>query len=156
MVPRKLLDEHYDESHAPVNCSLCSETIEREAWPLHKGEKCPQRIVTCEYCEFPLPAVDLFKHQEICGNRTEYCDMCNKYVRLREQIDHEIQFHSNSNGTAESSSTRGIPEQEERAPRRQARGSSHKKLLFTIAITGFAVLLGSFLFQRRVENHQPQ
>lgn len=46
-----------------VACSLCSETVQREVLAHHKGENCPQRIVTCEYCEFPLPAVDLFKHQ---------------------------------------------------------------------------------------------
>ncbi|XP_073002744.1 uncharacterized protein [Typha latifolia] len=155
MVPRKHIDEHYDESHTPVNCSLCNETVERESWPLHKGEKCPQRIVTCQYCEFPLPSVDLFKHQEICGNRTEYCHVCNKYVRLREQIEHEIQFHGNSNDTAESSRDRIISEQEERAPGRQDRDPSPKRLLFTIAITGIAVLIGSFLFQRRVDNNQP-
>ncbi|GJN07842.1 hypothetical protein PR202_ga25709 [Eleusine coracana subsp. coracana] len=63
MVPRKLIDEHYDENHAPLNCSLCKETIERESWDLHKSEKCPQRMVACEYCEFELPAVDLYEHQ---------------------------------------------------------------------------------------------
>ncbi|CAD6211231.1 unnamed protein product [Miscanthus lutarioriparius] len=65
MIPRKLMDEHYDENHAPINCSLCKETIERESWDLHKGEKCPQRIVACEYCEFELPAVDLHEHQKL-------------------------------------------------------------------------------------------
>jgi hypothetical protein len=46
-----------------VACSLCSETMEREILAVHKGENCPQRIVTCEFCEFPLPAVDLAEHQ---------------------------------------------------------------------------------------------
>lgn len=46
-----------------VACSLCSETMDREILDVHKGEKCPQRILTCEYCDFPLPAIDLFEHQ---------------------------------------------------------------------------------------------
>lgn len=46
-----------------VSCSLCSETMEREILAVHKGENCPQRIVTCEFCEFPLPAIDLSEHQ---------------------------------------------------------------------------------------------
>lgn len=46
-----------------VSCSLCSQSMDREVLAVHKGENCPQRIVTCEYCEFPLPAVDLFEHQ---------------------------------------------------------------------------------------------
>lgn len=48
-----------------VACSLCSETMEREILAVHKGENCPQRIVTCEFCEFPLPAVDLIEHQVV-------------------------------------------------------------------------------------------
>lgn len=46
-----------------VPCSMCKETIEREVFDSHKGEICPKRIVTCEFCEFPLPAVDLAEHQ---------------------------------------------------------------------------------------------
>ncbi|KAL6593814.1 hypothetical protein ACP70R_012353 [Stipagrostis hirtigluma subsp. patula] len=111
MVPRKLMDEHYNESHAPINCSLCKETIERESWDLHKSERCPQRIVACEYCEFELPAVDLHEHQDVCGNRTEYCQTCRKYIRLREWIGHEIQCHINSNSSAETSR---MPEQFQR------------------------------------------
>ncbi|KAJ0748743.1 putative Zinc finger, RING/FYVE/PHD-type [Helianthus annuus] len=57
---------------------------------VHKGEKCPKRIVTCDYCEFPLPAIDLFEHQEVCGNRTELCHLCNRYIRLRERAAHEV------------------------------------------------------------------
>ena len=46
-----------------MNCTLCKDTIERESWGLHKSEKCPQRMVACEYCEFELPAVDMGEHQ---------------------------------------------------------------------------------------------
>ncbi|KAL5217087.1 hypothetical protein ABZP36_017771 [Zizania latifolia] len=63
MVARKLMDKHYNEDHAPVNCDLCKEIIQREIWDLHKRDHCPQRIVACEYCEFELPAVELHEHQ---------------------------------------------------------------------------------------------
>ncbi|XP_068654931.1 uncharacterized protein [Aristolochia californica] len=96
MVPKRHADEHYLNIHAPVACSQCSETIERDALDLHKDESCPQRMVTCEYCEFPLPAVDLFQHQELCGNRTEMCVQCSKYVRRCERIQHDIQLHSST------------------------------------------------------------
>ncbi|GJY55940.1 alpha-glucan water dikinase 2-like protein isoform X2, partial [Tanacetum coccineum] len=89
MVPRKYAEEHYSSTHAPVSCSLCNETMEREILPVHTGEKCPKRIVTCDYCEFPLPVIDLFEHQEVCGNRTELCHFCNKYIRLREKVAHD-------------------------------------------------------------------
>jgi hypothetical protein len=42
--------------------------MEREVLPIHKGENCPQRIVTCEFCEFPLPAIDLAEHQVLTGH----------------------------------------------------------------------------------------
>jgi hypothetical protein len=45
-----------------VSCSQCGESIERELLVIHERDKCLQRIVTCGYCEFPLPAVDLDKH----------------------------------------------------------------------------------------------
>ncbi|KAF0913493.1 hypothetical protein E2562_023241 [Oryza meyeriana var. granulata] len=154
MVARKLMDEHYNENHAPVNCTLCKEIVAREIWDLHKSEQCPQRIVACEYCEFELPAVELHEHQDVCGNRTEFCQTCKKYIRLREWTRHEIQCHANANGSAQSSSDRTIPEREVRPPPpvrpppRPMHGAQHKRLLFTIAVTGIAVMIGSILFQR--------
>ncbi|ONK58215.1 uncharacterized protein A4U43_C09F9740 [Asparagus officinalis] len=160
MVPKKHSNEHYNEAHAPVECTLCNETVEREVWSSHKGEQCPQRMITCEYCEFPLPAVDLFKHQEICGNRTELCYRCNKYVRLRERDNHDIQFHGDSNdesnNTAESYRDGRGPVREEGAYRRQPRDSPNKRILFTIALSGIAVLVGSFFMQRRIDTQQEQ
>nr|DAD22184.1 TPA_asm: hypothetical protein HUJ06_023647 [Nelumbo nucifera] len=100
MVPKRHAEEHYFNTHAPVSCSLCSETVDREILILHRDENCPQRIVTCEYCEFPLPAVDLFKHQEVCGNRTEYCHLCGRYIRLCERSGHETRCHVSSNSVA--------------------------------------------------------
>ena len=42
--------------------------------------------------------------QDICGNRTEYCNPCGKYVTLCENIAHDLQFHEgSSDGTGDSS-----------------------------------------------------
>ncbi|CAN0921892.1 XIAP-associated factor 1 [Linum grandiflorum] len=90
MVPKRHSEEHYLNTHAPVSCTLCSESMEPDMLAVHKGENCPQRIVTCEFCEFPLPAIDLAEHQEVCGNRTELCHLCSRYIRLRERYNHEI------------------------------------------------------------------
>jgi len=145
MVPRKHMDEHYDENHAPVNCSLCKQIVEHELWDLHKRMQCPQRILVCQYCEFELPAVDIFEHQDVCGNRTEYCQPCKKYIRLREWIGHEILLHGKTNFNEESSS-----ENEEGAQQCEpARGLKHKQLLLTIAIAGVAVLVGSILLHKK-------
>ncbi|CAI8594023.1 unnamed protein product [Vicia faba] len=50
MVPKQHAEDHYLNTHAPVACSLCSETMGRDILDIHKGEKFPQRIVTCEFC----------------------------------------------------------------------------------------------------------
>ncbi|CAO2147592.1 unnamed protein product [Urochloa humidicola] len=139
------MDEHYDENHAPMNCSLCKCTIERELWDLHTSIQCPQRMLACQYCEFELPAVDLLEHQDVCGNRTDYCQTCRKYIRLREWIGHQLQFHTSSSASAEHSSG-GAPAAAEPKP---AHGSHCKQLLLSMAIAGFAVLIGSVLYQRK-------
>ncbi|XP_047976583.1 TRAF-type zinc finger domain-containing protein 1-like isoform X2 [Salvia hispanica] len=153
MIPRKHAEEHFLSTHAPVCCSLCSETMDRDILDVHKGENCPKRIVTCEYCEFPLPAIDLLEHQEVCGNRTELCYMCHKYIRLREMHSHVSRCTGPVRTVAESSrNTRALERERERAagaPRRPPREFSPRRLLFTIAITGIAVLLGSLFFQRK-------
>ncbi|MCD9637633.1 hypothetical protein HAX54_021035 [Datura stramonium] len=149
MVPKKFAEEHFLSTHAPVACSLCSETMEREILAVHKGENCPKRIVTCDYCEFPLPAIDLFEHQEVCGNRTELCHLCSRYIRLRERDVHETTCNGIISNVAESSRNTYTAERDHGPPRRQPQEFSKKRLLFTIAITGIAVLLGSLLFQRK-------
>ncbi|XP_052189302.1 uncharacterized protein LOC127799366 [Diospyros lotus] len=153
MVPRKYAEEHFLSTHAPVSCSLCSETMEREVLAVHKGENCPQRIVTCDYCEFPLPAIDLFEHQEVCGNRTELCHLCSRYIRLRERNDHESRCNGVQDHSAESSRSTRPAEREIRAPRREPHEFSRRRLLFTIAVTGIAILLGSLFFQRKTESN---
>ncbi|CAL5205319.1 unnamed protein product [Lathyrus oleraceus] len=153
MVPKQHAEDHYLNTHAPVACSLCSETMGRDILDIHKGENCPQRIVTCEFCEFPLPALDLAEHQEVCGNRTEMCHLCNKYVRLREINIHEVNCNRLEDNAAAGSSRDERPaERDESAPRRQQNEFSKSRLLITIAITGIAVILGSIFYPRKVED----
>ncbi|MED6216761.1 hypothetical protein PIB30_010790 [Stylosanthes scabra] len=141
-----------------VACSMCSETMDRDVLDIHRGENCPQRIVTCDFCEFPLPAIDLAEHQEVCGNRTELCHLCNKYVRLRERYNHDSTCNRIQDGAAGSSRAARPAERDEGAHRRARpppppphNELSTKRLLFTIAITGIAVILGSMFFQRKAE-----
>ncbi|KAL0884680.1 hypothetical protein Bca101_008661 [Brassica carinata] len=145
MVPRKHAEEHFSTTHAPVPCSMCKETIEREVFDSHIGETCPKRTVTCEFCEFPLPAVDLAEHQEVCGNRTELCYQCNSYVRLRETYNHETKCPGSVLNNVESSSSR----RNTRAAQGDGNGVSNKRLFFTVAVTGIAFLMGSLFFQRK-------
>ncbi|XP_058735028.1 uncharacterized protein LOC131606976 [Vicia villosa] len=77
-----------------VTVTVCfrplNEIMGHDILDIHKGENFPQRIVTCEFCEFSLPAIDLAEHQEVCGNQIGMCHLCNKYVRLRERYIHEV------------------------------------------------------------------
>ncbi|WJX35902.1 hypothetical protein P8452_23836 [Trifolium repens] len=151
MVPKQHADDHYLNVHAPVTCSLCSETMVRDILDIHKGENCPQRIVTCEFCEFPLPAIDLAEHQEVCGNRTEMCHLCNKYVRLREINNHEVNCNRIQANGAGSSRDERPAERNGSAPRRHQNEFPKGRLLITVAITGIAVILGvgSILYPRK-------
>ncbi|WJX63386.1 hypothetical protein P8452_48276 [Trifolium repens] len=152
MVPKKNAEDHYLTTHAPVSCSLCSETMDRDIIDIHKGENCPKRIVTCDFCEFPLPAIDLAEHQEVCGNRTELCHLCNKYVRLRERYTHEARCNGIQDTTVGSSRNVREAERDEGVRRRRPQNEfSTKRLLFSIAITGIAVLLGSIFLQRKAD-----
>ncbi|KAJ0026266.1 hypothetical protein Pint_08526 [Pistacia integerrima] len=128
--------------------------MEREILAMHKGENCPQRIVTCEFCEFPLPAIDLAEHQEVCGNRTELCHLCNRYIRLRERYNHEIRCTGVPDNVVGPPGDVRAPERDQGPQRRPPNDFSRKRLLLTIAITGIAVLLGSLFFQRKTESSQ--
>ncbi|MQL73871.1 hypothetical protein Taro_006208 [Colocasia esculenta] len=147
-----------------VHCSLCSATVEREDLALHRDEECPRRIITCDSCQFPLPAVDLAKHQEVCGNRRVFCDICNSYVRLRELLRHQLEFHHSSNGASACSSSRTAGNAAEREGggdrrRRQAPQTGHDaalrwRIIVPIAVTGVAIAIGSFFFQKRTDTQQ--
>uniref|UniRef100_A0A7C9D3A9 TRAFD1/XAF1 zinc finger domain-containing protein n=1 Tax=Opuntia streptacantha TaxID=393608 RepID=A0A7C9D3A9_OPUST len=155
MIPRKHAEEHYQNTHAPVACSLCSETMDREILEVHEGEKCPQRIVTCEYCEFPLPAIDLSEHQELCGNRTESCHRCGRYIRLRDRYVHETTCNGTADNVVGSSSreARPVPERDPRPQRRAPPPYPRSRLFFTIAITGAAFIVGSFYMQKKSDSN---
>ncbi|PNY13830.1 XIAP-associated factor 1 [Trifolium pratense] len=138
--------------HTVTIIQYVGETIDRDIIDIHKGENCPKRIVTCDFCEFPLPAVDLAEHQEVCGNRTELCHLCNKYVRLRERYTHEARCNGIQDSAVGSSRNVREAERDEGVQRRRPQNEfSTKRLLFSIAITGIAVILGSIFLQRKAD-----
>ncbi|MCO5580009.1 hypothetical protein L7F22_033875 [Adiantum nelumboides] len=130
-----------------VKCTLCEEAIDRELLTLHQNEKCPQRMMACSFCDFPVAAIDLDAHADQCGNRTEMCIPCKKYIRLRERIAHDLHYHNgNENEIGTSSRTHPPPHPQ----RDQGHGMASKsKLLVTVAITGIAIIIGTFVLQKR-------
>ncbi|KAK4274203.1 hypothetical protein QN277_017465 [Acacia crassicarpa] len=151
MIPKRNSDDHFLNTHAQVACSMCHKIMERDMIEIHKGESCPQRVVTCEFCEFPLPAVDLAEHQGVCGNRTELCQLCNRYVRLCERYNHGARCNGIPDNNVGSSRDARARERDEGAGRRPQNDYPKRNILFTVAVTGIAVLVGSILFQRKTE-----
>ncbi|CAI5504646.1 unnamed protein product [Closterium sp. Naga37s-1] len=85
------MDQHVAAVHAPAPCSLCGEPMERRLLPEHESSACPLRSLICPYCDLPVTAMDLQSHADVCGSRTDPCDICSKYVRKREQAAHQQQ-----------------------------------------------------------------
>eukprot|EP00249_Psilotum_nudum_P016512 c25858_g2_i1 orf=390-1004(-) len=157
MVAKACADEHYNDVHAPVLCPLCGDPVERNLLASHELNKCPQRMLACGYCEFPIHAIDLDMHMDHCGNRTEMCTQCGKYVRLQEKLAHNLQYHDGNQEESEPSS-RDIPSwadhhlpsaMQPHRPPEHIHTTSKQRLFATFAITGIAIGIGTFLLQRR-------
>lgn len=43
----------------------------------------------CEYCELELNFEKMSEHKDFCGSRTEKCEKCKVFVKLRDQSAHE-------------------------------------------------------------------
>lgn len=160
MVAKSRAEEHYNDVHAPVRCSQCDQSMERELLILHKNEKCPQRMVECSFCDFPVAAIDLDAHADHCGNRTEMCIPCGKYVRLRERFAHDLQYHDESENDSASSSRNNTPWNQPANPdgrRNPSPGTASKRtLIATFAITGMAIIIGTFVLQKRGPPQRPE
>ncbi|XP_025884430.1 uncharacterized protein [Solanum lycopersicum] len=138
-------------------CSYCDRVIPCSNLDLHVAH-CSRKLEKCKICGDVVPKKHAEEHflsthaPEVCGNRTELCHMCSRYIRLHERDVHESRCNGGTNVIAESSS---LAERDRHgAPRRQPHEASRKRLLFTIAITGVAVLFGSLLYQKKTEDSQ--
>ena len=104
----------------------------------------------------------LFVHFELCNPNEHFRILASCFLNLlwdlleRYQYLDLIIFSMDPNFW--NSSKRDARDAERRQPqgpqRRQPQDFSRKRLLFTIAVTGIAVLLGSFLFQKKAEDSQ--
>lgn len=53
-----------------------------------QNSECPQRLVSCPYCDLELAFSQSKEHEDYCGTRTEPCPLCKCNVMLREQVVH--------------------------------------------------------------------
>ena len=42
----------------------------------------------CQYCELTLPFNKMSSHVEYCGSRTEKCDICDKFIQMKDLTEH--------------------------------------------------------------------
>nr|GMD84999.1 XIAP-associated factor 1-like [Ipomoea batatas]GMD91327.1 XIAP-associated factor 1-like [Ipomoea batatas]GME09303.1 XIAP-associated factor 1-like [Ipomoea batatas] len=140
-------------------CSHCDRAIPSSNLDLHFAH-CSRNLEKCKTCGDMVPKKHAEEHfltthaPEVCGNRTELCHLCSRYIRLCERNAHESRCNGIADNVAESSRNTRAVEREPDIPRRHPNEFSKRRLLFTIAITGIAVLLGSLLFQRKAEHSQ--
>jgi hypothetical protein len=66
----------------PVPCE-CGASIEQCLLEEHKKNQCLHRKVTCKFCTFQTKAMYSEEHESVCGDRTELCQKCNRYVKRR-------------------------------------------------------------------------
>ena len=46
--------------------------------------------VECKYCELEVRRADYHEHAEQCGSRTDFCELCNQRVMLKEMSEHKL------------------------------------------------------------------
>uniref|UniRef100_A0A3Q1EZ73 XIAP associated factor 1 n=1 Tax=Acanthochromis polyacanthus TaxID=80966 RepID=A0A3Q1EZ73_9TELE len=77
-------------------CPECDEAVPRDQLAEHKEEQhtladeCEERLQSCVFCDLELPWKELDQHCLVCGSRTELCRDCGRYVKLRDQPEHQM------------------------------------------------------------------
>ncbi len=77
---RKDLQAYELEVHAKVQCPHCNKEFGRAALALHQ---CPRIPRQCDLCELTVPGDTFAAHRDECGNRTEQCVKCKKFLLRR-------------------------------------------------------------------------
>lgn len=96
MVAKTRTEEHLEEFHFLTPCTLCGVEMERRLVTEHEEMECPSRLVHCAYCDLDKMAEAMAEHADVCGNRTDWCEACGKWVKLNERIAHDLRLHSSN------------------------------------------------------------
>ncbi len=75
------LPKHADVAHRKILC-VCGSAFEPAQLAKHKATTCSMRSVACKYCELSLPVCDRQEHEDMCGAKTQPCDICGKVCMI--------------------------------------------------------------------------
>lgn len=118
-VPITLMQEHIERMHSMLNCPRCREQVRGADMEDHIRDSCSLTLQTCRYCSLDMARVELPRHEDYCGSRTEECPDCKKYIMMKYRG-----IHLDSNHTFVK-----LPEEEEpRAPLQPILSSSPRYL----------------------------
>ena len=56
---------------------------------LIQDSTCIEAKVECKYCELDIRRGDYQAHSNQCGSRTDFCELCNQRVMLRDMSEHK-------------------------------------------------------------------
>ena len=79
---------HMEEKHKDIPCKDCGKEMEPPKMENHLENECPKRKILCDYCMLKFDADKYEEHATPCGSRTDKCDKCGDYVRLRDFAVH--------------------------------------------------------------------
>jgi hypothetical protein len=106
-VARKELQAYELEVHAKVQYPHCSKEFEKAALALHQ---CPRIPKQCDLCELTVPGDLLAAHRDECGNRTEQCVKCKKFIPKKSKLHTDFLAHGLSSCVSDAPSREIRPE----------------------------------------------
>jgi len=56
----------------------------------YQEKNCPKVKQECKYCELDITRDQYEEHTEGCGSRTDFCELCNQRVMLRDMEEHLV------------------------------------------------------------------
>ncbi|KAL0884681.1 hypothetical protein Bca101_008662 [Brassica carinata] len=106
--------------------------------------------IVCNHCDRDIPAPNIDLHRVHCAN-LEKCNICGDMVPKKHAEEHFLNTHAQfvmqfvDNDETKCPGTR----RNTRGGGAQGDGNQRRRLFFTVAATGIAVLMGSLFFQKK-------
>ena len=88
VIARASLQEHLAAMHVQLECPQCAQLVEKWQMGGHTNNECPERRISCSFCNFFATAKNIPSHEELCGSKSVRCDQCMRMLRKRDQEQH--------------------------------------------------------------------